>query len=113
MANPPIVFCALVFHWFAVVLMLTSGIMALLTIYPRTPSVGSSLVFWEDVRSRGTLDTYLNELRCMDEAEVERQYGAQNYIVSGILSAKYGRVRLGMRTLMGATPFIILRLIVG
>ena len=60
--------------------------MALRTLYPRTPKIGSSPIFWEDVRARATVDDYLKDLGQMDEQDVERQYGAQNYLVSGVLS---------------------------
>lgn len=59
------------------------------------------------------MDTYVDELRHVDEAEVERQYGAQNYLVSGVLSKKYVSVRWGMRALMVAIPLIILKHFVG
>lgn len=113
MAHVPVEHWVLIFHWAAFVFLIISGSMALYTLYPRTPKVGSSLIFWEDVHSRATLDIYVDELRHMDEAEVERQYGAQNHIVSGVLSKKYASVRWGMRALMVAIPLIILNLLVG
>jgi len=113
MTHVPIERLATAFHWAAFVFLIISGIMALLTLYPRTPKVGSSLIFWEDVHSRETMNTYVDELRHVDEAEVERQYGAQNYLVSGVLSKKYVSVRWGMRALMIAVPLIILKLLVG
>ena len=100
-------------HWVALILLIASGVMALRVLYPRTPKIGSSLIFWEDIRSREMLETYLADLRHTEEAEVERQYGAQNYLVSGVLSKKYVSVRGGMKALMGAIPFVILRIILG
>lgn len=101
----------LVFHWTGLVLLIASGVSALHTLYPRTPKIGSSIIFWEDIRARGTVDTYLDDLCHTDEGEVERQYGVQNYLVSGVLAKKYGSVRWGIRILICAIPFIILRLI--
>ena len=113
MTHVPMEHWTMAFHWAAFVFLIISGALALFTILPRTPRIGSSLIFWEDIRSRSTLDLYLDELKHVDEAEVERQYGAQNYIVSGVLSKKYVSVQWGIRTLMGAIPFVILRLILG
>lgn len=113
MAHVPLDPWALIFHWVAFVFLIISGVMAFHTFYPRTPKIGSSLIFWEDVHSRGTLDTYVDQLHLIDEAEVERQYGAQNYIVSGVLSKKYGSVRWSMRALMGAICLVILKLLIG
>jgi hypothetical protein len=59
------------------------------------------------------VDDYLKDLGQMDEQDVERQYGAQNYLVSGVLSKKYQAVKVGMITLMLAITFVILRLILG
>lgn len=47
----------------------------------------------------------------MGEAEIERQYGAQNSIVSGVLKKKHAAVRWAMRALMGALPATILKLV--
>ncbi len=113
LTNHPAAWLPWILYCIAVLLLTISGALALFTILPRTPRVGSSLIFWEDVRSRSSLDIYLDELKHVDEVHVERQYGAQNYIVSDILSKKYASVRWGIGTLMGAIPFVILRLILG
>ncbi len=109
--NIPSMFWPLIFHWVALVLLLFSGFMALYTLLPKTPRIGSSLIFWEDVRAHTTMDTYLRELSQADEEEVERQYGAQNYLVSGVLTRKYACVRWAMTALMLAIPFIVVKLI--
>jgi len=109
----PAVSWSLWFHWIALLLLLASGGTALVALYPRTPRIGSSLIFWEDVCSRATLEVYLKDLSQADEAEVERQYGAQNHIVSGILKRKYKAVRWAMSALMGALPATVLKLIIG
>lgn len=87
--------------------------MALWSLYPRTPRIGSSLIFWEDVRNRPTVDEYLRDLSQVDDDEVERQYGAQNYIVSDVVSKKYLFVRRSMRCLIAALPFVILSVLGG
>lgn len=102
----------LLFHWIALLLLLTSGTMALLTIYPRTPKIGSSVIFWEDIRSR-SLDVYLKDLGQVDEVEVERQYGAQNHLISGVLQNKYNAVQQAMRALIGSLIAVILKLLTG
>src|ERR1051326_7987348 len=75
MASVPVASWPQVFHWSAVSLLITSGIMAINTLYPRTPKIGSSSIFWEDVHARATMDDYLRDLGQVDELEVERQYG--------------------------------------
>lgn len=105
--------CIINLQWAPLILLFLSGTFALSTLYPRTPKVGSSIIFWEDIRARTTMEAYLNDLKDVNEAEVERQYGAQNYLISGLLSKKYRFVRLGMWTLMGATPFVMLKLLLG
>lgn len=101
------------FHWTALLLILASGTMALAALYPRTPGIGSSAIFWEDVRARPNLQVYLNDLGQTDQAEIERQYGAQNYIVSGVLKSKYKAVQWAMRALMAALPATFIRLVIG
>ena len=81
--------------------------MALVALYPRTPKIGGGVIFWEDVRSHETVEIYQKDLSQVDEAEVERQYGAQNYIVSGILKSKYKAVQWAMRALVGAPAVIV------
>jgi hypothetical protein len=44
-----------IFHWAALDLLIESGIMALRTLYLGTPKIGSSPIFWEDVRARATI----------------------------------------------------------
>ncbi len=113
LSKVPTITWPLIFHWIALSLLLVSGLVAIHTLIPRTPKVGSSLIFWEDIRTRTTMDAYLQELAHVDEAEVERQYAAQNYFVSDVLSKKYVLVRRSMRTLVGAIVFTTLRTLIG
>jgi hypothetical protein len=113
MPNAPTMLLPQISHWACLVLLTISGILALWALYPRTPKIGSSLIFWEDIRSRPTVDDYLNDLTQVDEIEVERQYAAQNYLVSGVLSAKYLFVRCSMWCLILAGPFLVMRLVGG
>ena len=103
----------LIWHWFAIALCTVSIFGALFTLFPRTPKVGSSLIFWEDICARTSLEAYLADLKLMDATEVERQYGAQNYFVSKVLSAKYSLVRFSMGALIAAIPFALFRMITG
>jgi hypothetical protein len=113
MGKLPTVGWTILFHWTAVGLLIGSGIAAILTLYPRTPKVGSSLIFWDDIRSRGNMEAYFADLRSVDDMEVERQYAAQNYVVSTLLADKYQRVRQAIIGLLAAVPFAMLRLIAG
>lgn len=102
-----------IFHWMALCLLMGSGAMAIYTLYPRTPKIGSSVIFWEDISTRRSADAYLHDLVSANEAEIERQYAFQNYLVSGVLSKKYGWVRWGMSSLILAIPFILLAKLIG
>ena len=113
MTHTPDTTWPLIGHWFAVAFFLASIVAALSTLFPRTPKVGSSLIFWEDICARSSLDAYLADLKLVDETEVERQYGSQNFFVSKVLSAKYSRVRISMGALMAAIPFAVFRMIMG
>jgi hypothetical protein len=110
--HSPTAFWSSLSHWIAVILLITSAANAIRTLYPRAPKFGGGLIFWEDVRQK-TFDEYYSELRLLDDTERERQYAAQNYLVSGVLSAKYSIVRWSMRLLIAAIPFATLRLILG
>lgn len=110
MANAPMTLGTQLSHWACLFFLTTSGILALLALYPRAPRIGSSLIFWEDIQARPTVDEYLKDLSQVDNMEIERQYGAQNYLVSGILSAKYGFVRRSMWCLLAAMPLLAIRL---
>ncbi|OQW36950.1 MAG: hypothetical protein A4E19_14540 [Nitrospira sp. SG-bin1] len=110
MSNTPVTLWPQRFHWASLLLLATSGIFALWALYPRTPKIGSSLIFWEDIRARPTVDDYLTDLCQVDDMEIERQYGAQNYLVCGVLSTKYRLVHRSMWCLLAAVPLLAIRL---
>jgi hypothetical protein len=110
-SNIPVALWPQCLHWAALLLLATSGIFALWALYPRTPKIGSSLIFWDDIRARPTVDDYLTDLSQVDDMEIERQYGAQNYLVSGVLSIKYRFVRCSMWCLLATIPLLAIRLV--
>ena len=110
MSNTPVMLWPQRFHWASLFLLATSGLLALWALYPRTPKIGSSLIFWENIRARPTVDDYLTDLSQVDDIEIERQYGAQNYLVSEVLSTKYRFVRRSMWCLLAAIPLLAIRL---
>lgn len=95
--RPPAESCASVLVWVAVLLLVTSAIFGGLVIYPRVPSSGTSLIFWEDILARGGVDAYRGALNDLDSDKREAEYAAQNYHVSQVLHDKYKWIRWCLR----------------
>lgn len=73
-----------------------SGLSVLLAgavMYPRTPHSGNGHIFWADIRSFDSAESYWKSLRQLDDDEVGREYARQNYFVSQVLLQKNAMVR--------------------
>ena len=78
----------------AVVLFSVSTVTSTLVIYPRilhneTPGV----IFWEDIHTFKNFDEYFSKIQGFDLFQVEKEYAAQNYILSKILRIKHRFIR--------------------
>jgi len=61
--------------------------------YPRTPHSGNGHIFWADIRSFDTAESYWKSLRQLDAEAIGREYARQNYFVSQVLLKKNAMVR--------------------
>lgn len=82
----------------AFVMLVLSSVLCLLIVFPRLPAGGDGPIFWEDIRSRGSLAVYRSQLRSLDENDVEWAYAAQNWYVSQLLHKKYRLAQWGIVT---------------
>lgn len=70
-----------------------SAVLAGTVLYPRTPHSGSGHIFWADIRSFDSAESYWKSLRQLEGEDVGREYAEQNYFVSQVLLKKNARVR--------------------
>ena len=96
LVNLPQTGLPLVLLWGAVILFGLSVAASVAVVYPRTPSAGDGLLFWEDILSRGKLCDYCEELKEADAERLETEYAAQNWHVSRVLKSKYRWTRVSM-----------------
>ncbi|HEV8578564.1 MAG TPA: Pycsar system effector family protein [Thermoanaerobaculia bacterium] len=90
-------------YWIALFSVAVSITSAAVALFPRLPSSGISLLFWEDIRSRPSADAYEQEVLSLTSDQLEREYANQNYHVSRVLHRKHWYVRCSIVFfLMGA-----------
>jgi len=65
-----------------------SAALAGVVLYPRTPHSGNGHVFWADIRSFESAESYWKSIRQLDDDAVGREYARQNYFVSAVLLTK-------------------------
>jgi len=76
------------------VLLIGAIVSACLVVYPRRPSSGMSLVFWEDVTNNFTnVDQHRAAVEALDSESRGREIAAQNFYTSRVLHAKYQMIR--------------------
>lgn len=66
-----------------------SALACAVVIFPRLPSGGNGLIFWEDIREHKSLDEYINELKSVSDFRLKKEYASQNYLVSYVLHDKH------------------------
>ncbi|MEQ1934745.1 MAG: Pycsar system effector family protein [Fimbriimonadaceae bacterium] len=77
--------------------------LGLSVIYPRVPTRGSSVVFWEDVQMRPSLRDYLKDFKAACENSfLDEEYASQNYLVSKVLHRKTALMRWAIRLFVPA-----------
>lgn len=82
-----LVFC-LPFHFFASAGFLFSALLSAYCLFPRLPRGKNGVIFWEDIRERGSPEAYSHDIAQIDERACEQQYAWQNYFVSDVLHKK-------------------------
>lgn len=70
-----------------------STMLAGTVLYPRTPHSGNGHIFWADIRSFDSAESYWKSLNQLDDEAVGREYARQNYFVSEVLLKKNVMVR--------------------
>jgi len=80
---------AVIAHWAGLLLLATSGSLGAFVIFPRLPSGGTGVIFWEDILKHGSPDGYLRYVQGLDSTKVEQEYAAQNYYISVVLHKKF------------------------
>lgn len=87
----------------AVLFHLLTAAGGLITIYPRVPSIGSSVIFWEDINRYSSLTDYLKAFKkCCSSSFLDEEYATQNYYVSKVLHRKTSAVRWTIRMFIPA-----------
>jgi hypothetical protein len=88
-----------VFAWQAVALNAVAGAALLYGIYPRTPpprGKESSPIFWETVAGESSAHDYATRVEGLTEAEIDRAYALNNYVVAGVLHTKFWAIRVAI-----------------
>lgn len=77
--------------------------LGLAAIYPRVPSMGSSVIFWEDIYRRKELIDYLKDYKAIcSSGFLDEEYATQNFYVSRVLHRKTALVRWSIRVFVPA-----------
>jgi hypothetical protein len=72
--------------------------LGLAAIYPRVPSMGTSVIFWEDINLRKSLGDYIKDYKTTCSSDfLDEEYATQNYYVSKVLHRKTALVRWSIR----------------
>ncbi len=82
-----------VFRLIGTILAGLSAVLAGAILYPRTPHSGNGHIFWADIKSFDSVESYWKSLSQLDEDAVGREYAKQNYFVSEVLLKKNAMVR--------------------
>jgi hypothetical protein len=53
-----------------------SSLICLIVVFPRLPGGGEGPIFWEDIRKRGSLAVYRNQVRALHDEDVEHEYAS-------------------------------------
>lgn len=89
------VFC---FYCVAALLHAVTASLGLAAIYPRVPSMGTSVIFWEDIHRRKSLVDYLKAYKeTCSSGFLDEEYATQNFYVSKVLHRKTALVRWSIR----------------
>lgn len=81
-------------YWFSLGMLSGSALCAASAILPRLPRpTHQGLIFWEDVRIWPDKNAYQRALTEASAQDIELEYAAQNYVVSGVLHTKHVWVR--------------------
>ena len=78
-------------------LLAISAAVCAFVVFPRLPSGGRGLIFWEDIRSRTTPESYAAEVARLEPGAVESEYALQNWYVSQVLHDKHRFIRWAIR----------------
>lgn len=70
-----------------------SAVLAGTVLYPRTPHSGNGHIFWADIRSFDSAESYWKSLSQLNEGAIGREYARQNFFVSDVLLRKNAMVR--------------------
>jgi hypothetical protein len=87
---------AICLWWLALVAIGASVAFNAYVIFPRLPSGRRGLVFWEDIRTRHDFHDFYEEVARLTDADIEKEYAAQNHVVSGVVHDKHKWVRRGI-----------------
>lgn len=71
-----------------------SVVMAGVTIFPRLPKTGNSVIFWGDIAGHKTAESYTGHFdTVLDSGKLDDEYLAQNYLTARLLMRKYRCLR--------------------
>lgn len=84
------------FWWLSIAALGSSVGVTAYVIFPRLPSGRRGLIFFEDIPHQRAVDVYVRESAAISDADVEKEFAAQNYFISGVVHDKYWWVQRGI-----------------
>jgi len=82
--------CSLFFHFLTLMT-------CCLIVFPRKPSRGDSVIFWEDIAQDNECHVYQDRFElAVSNNFSSREYSSQNYYISKVLSTKHFWLRMGI-----------------
>jgi hypothetical protein len=65
-------------------------------IFPRLPSEGAGVIFWEDIRRYASAASYVEAVAKLQETEQDAAFAVENFHVSGVLHRKFLAIQVGL-----------------
>jgi hypothetical protein len=94
--------------WIAIIGYFLSSIISICVIFPRLPSGGDGLIFWEDILTRNNPEQYSHEFLKIDIENLISESAKQNWYVSSVLHKKYKITRYSIVVFLTATLLSLL-----
>jgi hypothetical protein len=88
--------CSLILSGVSLSLFSISALLSAIVIFPRMPKPEVGLIFWENILSFRTPESYSTALKKIGASEVEEEFSKENFYVSKVLHSKHTLLRFSI-----------------
>lgn len=82
--------------WISIIGYFISSLISIWVIFPRLPSEGNGMIFWEDILIRKTSEQYSQEFSSIDTKKIISDCAKENWQISSVLHKKYTTISFGI-----------------